>query len=426
MIKKALEKCEMKFRVNPPLFLPFYNVWGQNKYYTEQSFSYNPFTLKASSTSGSPVVISENKFFGFLNRCGGEFSFDGSMYLTVTLYEGQQLYYNENCNPYEEWEKYSKLLRNGTKRNTEEFWTNLEYCTWVEQAKHAKFSGLTNHDVINEKFVYDYMDKVEKMGLPKGKFTIDDGWAINTNKDGQYLLGDWEVNRNKFPNFEKLVENIRNRGFIPGLWFAPFTTTLNSELAEQHPELIGTSYDERRNWYNLICKEEILRPYYKRIFKKYADMGFMKFKLDISYGPKNEMIDLLKIMSEEIKSINPKIELETHIPDIFASEYADTVRINDVAFDKEGKWRYTTAGHYIVCKNSSPDRILNLDHIGTNNPLMSAKEFIEHFEILKQYAKESGGYVTVSYLPELFAEDIQEKFKMGLYELYDEKGFRKK
>ena len=152
----------------------------------------------------------------------------------------------------------------------------------------------------------------------------------------------------------------------------------------------------------------------------------MKFKLDISYGPKNEMIDLLKIMSEEIKSINPKIELETHIPDIFASEYADTVRINDVAFDKEGKWRYTTAGHYIVCKNSSPDRILNLDHIGTNNPLMSAKEFIEHFEILKQYAKESGGYVTVSYLPELFAEDIQEKFKMGLYELYDEKGFRKK
>lgn len=424
MIVKADEKTQVKFRVNPPLFLPFYNEWGQNKYYTENAFSYNPFTIGASSTSGSPVVITENKFFGFLNRCGGEFAFDGSLYLTATLYEGQELYYNENCNPYDEWAKYNRLIRNEKKEN-EKFWSALEYCTWVEQAKYAKHRGVTNHDVINEKFVYDYMDKVEKMGLPKGKLTIDDGWAINKTENGDYSVGNWEIDREKFPHFEKLVEDIKGRGFIPGLWFSPFTITPDSKLAKGHPEVVGTPYDANRKWYNLLCKEEILRPYYRELFKKYADMGFMKFKLDISYGPKNEMIDLLKIMSEEIRAVNPKIEIETHMPDIFASEYADTVRINDVAIYDGGAWRYVTAGHYVVCKNSSDDRILNLDHIGANNPLVSANGFMEHFKMLKEYSKESGGYMTVSYLPDLFAEEIQQQFKEGLFELYDEKGMRK-
>lgn len=268
------------------------------------------------------------------------------------------------------------------------------------------------------------MDKIDRMGLPKGKLTIDDGWAIDSTSDGKYSIGNWEVNTNKFPDFKRLVGDIKANGFIPGLWFSPFTFTPDCRLAKEHPEIIGTPYSEAKEWYNILCDEKIVRPYYRELFGRYADMGFMKFKLDISYGPKNEMIYLLKIMSEEIKTANPKIEVETHIPDIFASHYADTVRINDVAFDKAGAWRYVTSGHYVVCKNSSPDRILNLDHIGTNNPLISGKAFLEHFKMLKEYAKESGGYVTVSYLPDLFSADIQEKFKDGLYELYDGQGMR--
>lgn len=113
------------------------------------------------------------------------------------------------------------------------------------------------------------------------------------------------------------------------------------------------------------------------------------------------------------------------MPDVFASRYADTVRINDVAFDSEGAWRYVTAGHYVVCRNSSPNKILNLDHVGTNNPLMSGENFLEHFEILKEYSKESGGYVTVSYLPDMFSKEIQKKFVDGICELYDENGYRR-
>lgn len=129
MIIKAGKIKSLNFRVNPPLFLPFYNEWGKNAYHTMKPFSHNPFTLNASSTSGSPVIIVENKFFAFVNRCGGEFAFDGATTLTVTLYEGQELYYNENCNPYEEWKSYNKLIRDTSVKENEAFYSALEYCT---------------------------------------------------------------------------------------------------------------------------------------------------------------------------------------------------------------------------------------------------------------------------------------------------------
>lgn len=45
MIYKATERTQLTFRVNPPLFLLFYNQWAKNVYHTAEPFSYNPFTI---------------------------------------------------------------------------------------------------------------------------------------------------------------------------------------------------------------------------------------------------------------------------------------------------------------------------------------------------------------------------------------------
>ncbi len=426
MIYEAQKKEKLKFRVDPPLFLPFYNQWGQNVYYRYDKFSLNPFTIGASSTSGSPVVLSGSGFFGFLNTCGGNFEYDGSRYLTVTLEKGSKLYYNEYCNPYEEWQEYNKYFTNGKEADDGEFWSDLEYCTWVEQSKQAGLAGKTNQHIMNEKFIYNFLERVEKMGLPKGKFTIDDGWAAGSFHDENYTVGKWEPDKNKFPNFERVIADIKKAGYTPGLWFTPFTCTKNSEFAKKHPELIGTPYNANENWYNILPKDEdVLIDYYKRIFEYYTEIGIMKFKLDISYGPKNNMIKLLKLLNGVIKEFNPKAEVETHIPDIFATRYADTVRINDVSFDDAGNWRKVASGHYIVCKNSSPDKILNLDHIGTNASFCTAKNYLEHLDILTDYAKESGGYPVISYLPDIFPKEVVDTVAAKINELYDKKGKRR-
>ena len=228
--------------------------------------------------------------------------------------------------------------------------------------------------------------------------------------DGNIIYGDWEIDRAKFPNMEKLVSDMTKRGFIPGLWFAPFNFTPNCALAKKYPNLMGSVYSQNNElglkWV-FIRPDNVLEEYYNDIFTKYVKMGFKKFKLDIAYGNKQDMKKLLKMMYGIIKRLDPTIEIECHIPDIFVSRYCDTVRINDVSFDEKGLWRGTAMEHYKVCLFSSSDKILNLDHLGTNTPVPSAKNYLEHTKLM---LKLKGGYPCVSLLPDLFDEEVRNEF----------------
>lgn len=409
MIATFDKKTTLEFTVLPPLYLPFYNEWGRNAYYKYDAFSFDMLSVRCSSTSGSQVVIAGDKFFGFMNMSGGSFAYDGRRTLTVTCEAGQTLYYNECCNPYAEWDNYSKMIIGDQKAETQDFWSGLEYCTWVEQHGWAQPKGIPSQDVLNEEFVYDYMRRVNKLGLPKGKLTIDDGWDFRTADDGKMMYGNWEPDRKKFPHMERLVKDMVDDGFTPGLWFAPFTVTPNSKLAKKHPELLGEYFsggeEERR--LTLLKPSPILEDYYTKVFTYYVEMGFKKFKLDMSYGNKRDMIELLKMMYGIIKKLDPTIEVESHIADIFASRYCDTVRINDVNFDLPDGWRAVTMEHYKVCRFSSPDKILNLDHLGTNSGTPAEENFASHVELL--YSLE-GGYPCVSLLPDRFSKPVCDMF----------------
>ena len=412
MIYEFLEHESLKFKVIAPMYLPFYNRWNENAYYKYEPFQFDPFEINCSSTSGSPVLLGGGSFFGFLNENGGSFDFDGAETLTVYGKPGQKLYYAESCDPYDEWLKYNDVvLASYQKKTNEPFWSMLEYCTWVDQKKEASVKGIKDvHDPLTEKYVYEYMDRVEKLGLPKGKLTIDDGWYVRKDPDGNIIYGDWEIDRAKFPNMEKLVSDMTKRGFIPGLWFAPFNFTPNCALAKKYPNLMGNVYSQNNElglkWV-FIRPDNVLEEYYNDIFTKYVKMGFKKFKLDIAYGNKQDMKKLLKMMYGIIKRLDPTIEIECHIPDIFVSRYCDTVRINDVSFDEKGLWRGTAMEHYKVCLFSSSDKILNLDHLGTNTPVPSAKNYLEHTKLM---LKLKGGYPCVSLLPDLFDEEVRNEF----------------
>ncbi len=412
LIYTADKREVLKFFVLPPIFTPYYNQWGKNVYWQNSAFGHDPFKLPASSTSGSPVVVAGNKFFGFLNECGGSFAFDGRTTLSVTLEAGQQLYVDECCDPWSTFADYNRAILGDEKREEQDFWSDLEYCTWVEQTHTAVISASNNYDVFNERFVYDYIERVEKLGLPKrGKLTLDDGWAVLRNASGQYLIGDWDVDRAKFPSFERLISDIKSAGFVPGLWFAPFNLSPDSRFGMEHPEVLS---DERfaanRNY--IRCTEEtepLLHDYFRGIFAPYVEMGVKKYKLDISYGRKDEMIGLLRVIRDELKKLDPTVEIESHIPDVFAARYADTIRMNDVSISRESNWQSVIAGHFQVCHYSS-DRILNLDHLGGNDPQNRANLFLEHCDMLYEYSKQHRSYPVISMLPDFYAENIREKF----------------
>ena len=270
MIVKCDKDVELKFEVLPPLYTPFYNRSNMNAYYQYGPFSYEPFNIRCSSTSGSPVLLTGSGFFGFLNESGGEFAYDGKCVLTVKCKSGQEFYYNENCNPYEEWLKYNEIIIGRFEKcHVEEFWSGLEYCTWVEQKRAAELIGASNMQLcITEDFVYDYMKRIDKMGLPKGKLTIDDGWDTQYTDTGRRIYGDWRIDREKFPHMERLVKDMTNAGFYPGLWFAPFTFTPDCELAKKYPRLMGDVWqknpDTGLDWL-FINHDPVLEKYYTEI-----------------------------------------------------------------------------------------------------------------------------------------------------------------
>ncbi|WP_294429463.1 glycoside hydrolase family 36 protein [uncultured Treponema sp.] len=60
-------------------------------------------------------------------------------------------------------------------------------------------------------------------------FQVDDGWEIS--------LGDWDARTDRFPQgMNSLASSIAEKGYVPGLWIAPFIVDLRSELVKNHTD----------------------------------------------------------------------------------------------------------------------------------------------------------------------------------------------
>ena len=92
------------------------------------------------------------------------------------------------------------------------------WCSWYHYYdKITEVECLKNLELLEH-----YKEKI-----PVDFFQIDDGFQIRA--------GEWGIN-NKFPNGMKfLADKIKDKGFIPGLWLAPFLVSTKSRLIKEHP-----------------------------------------------------------------------------------------------------------------------------------------------------------------------------------------------
>lgn len=73
-------------------------------------------------------------------------------------------------------------------------------------------------------------------GLGVELFVMDDGW-FGQRKDDRAGLGDWYVNKEKFPNgLEQLIDNVNALGMDFGLWIEPEMVNPDSDLYRNHPD----------------------------------------------------------------------------------------------------------------------------------------------------------------------------------------------
>ncbi len=401
----------VKIKVKAPLFCPYNSNLnpssksedrgGNAYYYLQEAFLHNPFTCRASGMSGSPIIIDANgKFIGFMTTQGFEsstFSFDGKETLTVTVPEGQKIHVDENGNGDAAWKNYNSIMMRRLNiepiKQFPKFWADVEYCTWVEQKFLAKGKG-AHFKILSHDFIAQYIDGIIELGYPKGKLTLDHGWGLFPNGNLNAGFGSWIPDPKIFPDFRKTMDMINEKGFTPGLWIGFPKVHGDSLIGKKYPEILGTKNTSDDVRY-LNPKADIFE-YAAETINRFYQMGVMKFKIDMSYGTKSDMLHIHKELYLAAKSINKDIEMEFHVPDIFFAKYGDTFRTNDVWCRDEYNWTGRVDTHYEITSKSAPGRGINLDHIGGNDTgVLTETKYLKHLEMFKTKT----GYPCISLLP---------------------------
>lgn len=96
---------------------------------------------------------------------------------------------------------------------------------------------------IDEAKILANLDAAQEDFLPFGMkwFFLDNGWEIS--------VGTWDTNKDRFPDHDGLdgmawlAQEIESRGFIPGIWIAPFWVNTGSQVATEHPDWIAQKND---------------------------------------------------------------------------------------------------------------------------------------------------------------------------------------
>jgi alpha-galactosidase len=128
-------------------------------------------------------------------------------------------------------------------------------------------------------------EKAAKLGVER--FVMDDGWfgARNNDKAG---LGDWTVNRAKFPNgLGPLIDHVKSLGMDFGLWVEPEMVNPDSDLYRAHPDWVlhfpGRPRSESRNQLVLnLARKDVQEYLFAALDRLLSENDIRFFKWDMN------------------------------------------------------------------------------------------------------------------------------------------------
>jgi len=237
--------------------ISFDGAWAKERYKNERKLSTGIFTIDSkvgySSNTHNPYVIlkKQNATFDYGDCIGFNLVYTGNHAETFEVSVHEKTRIINGINPF----GFSWKLSPG-----ETFFTPEATLCYSADG----LNGLTNayHDFINNHIVRGAWAKKERPVLVNnweatgfnfteekllhialaGKqvgaelFVLDDGWFGNRTNDSRGL-GDWTVNKERFPNeLSGFANKINEFGMDFGIWVEPEMVNPDSELYRAHPE----------------------------------------------------------------------------------------------------------------------------------------------------------------------------------------------
>ncbi|HZL52808.1 MAG TPA: alpha-galactosidase [Terracidiphilus sp.] len=173
-------------------------------------------------------------------------------------------------------------------------------------------------------------EKAASIGVER--FVMDDGWFGQRMND-RAGLGDWYVNKEKFPHgLKPLIDKVHSLGMEFGLWVEPEMVNADSDLYRNHPDWIlnfpGRPHTEGRNQMVLNLARPDVRAYVMSFLNKLLaenEIDFLKWDYNRNWSEpgwsdvpledqKDVYYDFTKnfySILEELRSKHPKLEIES-------------------------------------------------------------------------------------------------------------------
>ena len=173
-------------------------------------------------------------------------------------------------------------------------------------------------------------EKAAALGIDR--FVMDDGW-FGQRKIDNAGLGDWYVNKDKFPNgLKPLVDKVHQLGMSFGLWVEPEMVNPDSDLYRAHPDWVlhfpGRPESQQRNQLVLNLARTDVRDYLLGFLDKLLsdnDIAFLKWDYNRNWSepgwdqlPPAEQKKVYVAFTEnlywvlsELRKKHPNVEIES-------------------------------------------------------------------------------------------------------------------
>jgi alpha-galactosidase len=143
------------------------------------------------------------------------------------------------------------------------------WCSWYSYERSVSESTILSEAIT-----------AERLDLPIQVMLLDAGY--------ESALGDWLRERDDFGKLSRMASSLRQAGFIPGIWVAPFIAASHSRVATSHPGWWLPDASAGRVWDSDLlvldtgCERAV--DHLAEVFSAFVDMGFGLFKLDFLYA----------------------------------------------------------------------------------------------------------------------------------------------
>ena len=186
-----------------------------------------------------------------------------------------------------------KVLKQG------ESFTLCDYCRYDSYESGIKAFKERHQKPVKKIFGYtswyNYYQNINEDIILKNLEALDGRFNLFQIDDGfETFVGDWfDIDKKKFPKgLSKIVELTHEKGYLAGIWLAPFVAEEKSRIFREKPDWFkkdknGNPVKCGSNWsgfYALDIENKEVKEHISKFLKFYSDMGFDFFKLDFLYG----------------------------------------------------------------------------------------------------------------------------------------------